>query len=166
MKKQSLENGSNNNEWETPSYLLDKVNEEFNFNWDLACTSKNCKFEGGCFIDKGNDGLKWIPNKNKEYRIWCNPPYETKLKAAFIEKCFELSKFENVKEVVLLIPAATETKLFHNVMAPNAEIRFIFKRIKFKGINTAGELVTNKSGQSGSMLVIFKKNPKMRTYEL
>lgn len=166
MKIQTIENGSTNDEWETPDYLFNKLNDEFNFNWDLACISSNSKTKEGCFFDKGINGLEWTPEENKDYRIWCNPPYKTKLKAAFIEKCYELSKLDNVKEVVLLIPAATETKLFHEIMAPNAEIRFIHKRVRFMGINTAGEYVTNKTGQSGSMLVIFKKNPKMRTYEL
>jgi len=35
------------------------------------------------------------------------------------------------------------------------EIRFIDGRIKFKGINTKGELVDNKAGMHDSMIVIF-----------
>ena len=165
MKQQSHENGSNNDEWETPEYLFDRVNEEFNFNWDLACISKNSKTKEDCFFDKGINGLEWTPDPNKEYRVWCNPPYSQKLKPLFIEKCYELSKLPNVKEVVLLIPSATETEQFHNLIVPNAEVRFIYKRVRFKGINTKGEYVTNKTGQSGSMLVIFKRASKLGVFK-
>lgn len=165
-KNRSEENGSRNDEWETPEYIFNILNKEFNFNWDLACTSENCKTEEGSMIDKGKDGLKWTPSYNKKYfnksyRIWCNPPYSIQLKPKFIEKCYELSKLPNVSEVVMLIPSTTETKQFHEIMIPNCEIRFIHKRVRFKGVNTKGVYVTNKTGQSGSMVVIFNKRPKM-----
>lgn len=162
MSKQRTEaNGSKNNEWETPEYIYDILNEEFNFNWDLACISENCKTENGCMFDKGIDGLDWIPDFNKKYRIWCNPPYSIQLKPKFIERCWALSKLHNVEEVVMLIPSATETKLFHEIMVKECEVRFIHKRVRFKGVNTKGEYVTNKTGQSGSMVVIFNRKPKM-----
>jgi len=154
-------NGSKNNEWETPEYIYDVLNKEFEFNWDLACTSSNCKTDEGCMNDKGINGLDWIPKPNKEYRIWCNPPYSIQLKPKFIERCYTLSQLENVKEVVMLIPSTTETKQFHEIMIPNCEIRFIHKRVRFKGINTKGKYVTNKTGQSGSMVIIFNRKPKM-----
>lgn len=117
-------------------------------------------------VDKGFDGLSWEPEKDKEYSIWCNPPYSIQLKPLFIKKCYELSLLPNVKSVVLLIPAATETELFHNLIIPNCDVRLIYKRIRFMGVNTSGEYVTNKTGQSGSMICIFNRESGITTYRL
>jgi hypothetical protein len=52
---------------------------------------------------------------------------------------------------------STSTKLFHEHILPNADdIRFVKGRIKFLGINTKGEYVTNKAPMHDSMVVIFK----------
>ena len=56
----------------------------------------------------------------------------------------------------MLLPVSTSTKLFHHYILPNQkEIRFIYKRIKFKGVNTFGEYVENKAGMHDSMVIIF-----------
>lgn len=57
---------------------------------------------------------------------------------------------------VMLLPVSTSTKLFHDVILPNAkEIEFVRKRIKFKGVNTFGVYVDNKSPMHDSMIVVF-----------
>ncbi len=166
-KQQSNKNGVGNNEWETPDSLFKELDKEFNFDWDLACTSKNCKTKLGSMIDYGLDGLKFNPGKDHYgYSIWCNPPYDISTKPKFIKKCYELSKLPNVKNVVLLIPAATETELFHKLIVPNCEVRLIHKRVRFMGINTKGKYVTDKTGQSGSMICIFNRLPIIKPYEL
>ena len=56
----------------------------------------------------------------------------------------------------MLFPVSTSTKLFHQVIKPNAkEIRFGEGRIKFKGINSKGEYVENKAPMHDSMIVVF-----------
>ena len=71
----------------------------------------------------------------------------------------------------MLLPVSTSTKLFHEVIQPNAkEIRFIKGRLPFIGINTKGEYVNwnqwdrkapdnaihvKNSGMHDSMIVIF-----------
>lgn len=56
----------------------------------------------------------------------------------------------------MLLPVSTSTKIFHDHVLPNTqEIRFVKGRIKFKGINTKGEYVTDKCGMHDSMIVIF-----------
>ena len=83
-----------------------------------------------------------------------NPPYSRKLKEAFVIKALEESK--KGKLCVMLLPVSTSTKLFHEHIQPNAkEIRFVKGRIKFLGVNTKGEYVTNKSPMHDSMVVIF-----------
>ena len=165
-KNQSNKNGVQNDEWETPDNLFNELTEEFHFNWDLACTLENIKTVRGSMVDKGNNCLEFSPDDREEYSIWCNPPYKRKLKEAFAKKCCELSLLPNVKNVVLLIPSATETDLFHELLVPNCEIRLLHKRVNFMGVNTKGEYVTNKTGQSGSMICIFSRQSLIIPYKL
>jgi len=125
-------------DWETPLELFNELDSEFNFNFDP------------CPLNADFDGLKvdWGTSN------FINPPYERKLKEAFIIKAFEESK--KGKLCVMLLPVSTSTKIFHKIIYPNAEIRFLKGRVKFKGINTKGEYVENKPGQQDSMLVIFR----------
>lgn len=83
-----------------------------------------------------------------------NPPYDRILKPKFIQKAFE--EWKKGKTCVLLIPSATGTKQFHELILPHAEIRFLKGRIAFKGYNTKGEYSTKNKGKHDSMIVIFK----------
>ena len=63
------------------------------------------------------------------------------------------------KTSVFLLPVSTSTELFHKTILPNAtEVRFLYRRVKFIGINTKGEKVENTTGQHDSMIVVFKGN--------
>ena len=103
-----------------------------------------------CPINNKFNGLE-IEWKEQNF---INPPYNRKDKEAFIRKAFEESK--KGKLCVMLLPVSTSTKIFHEIVYPNAEIRFIKGRVKFKGINSKGEYVEDKCGQHDSMLVIFR----------
>lgn len=125
-------------DWETPQYFLEQIRNEFG------------EFFDPCPIHAIFNGLS-IEWKDVNY---INPPYNRKDKEAFIRKAFEESK--KGKVCVMLLPVSTSTKIFHEIIYPNAEIRFIKGRIKFRGVNGEGTLVDNKSGQHDSMLVIFR----------
>tara|TARA_R100000808_G_C2123135_1_gene133960 strand:+ start:326 stop:730 length:405 start_codon:yes stop_codon:yes gene_type:complete len=125
-------------DWETPDSILYMIREEFG------------DFFDPCPIHSDFDGLK-IDWKSVNY---INPPYNQKDKEAFIRKAFAESN--KGKTCIMLLPVSTSTKIFHEIIYPNAEIRFLKGRVKFKGYNAKGEYVTNKAGQHDSMLVIFK----------
>ncbi len=60
------------------------------------------------------------------------------------------------KLCVMLLPVSTSTRLFHQHILPNAkEIRFVERRVKFIGINTFGQMTSNKAGMHDSMVVVF-----------
>ena len=109
--------------WETPKDFLDKIRSEFG------------EFFDPCPLNPSFDGLtiEW-GNIN-----FINPPYSRKLKEAFILKAFE--EYKKGKTCIMLLPVSTSTKIFHNVIKDNAEIRFVKGRIKFKGVNSAGVCV-------------------------
>lgn len=135
MKNRNL---NNSDVWETPKKFYDILNKEFNFNFDP------------CPINPTFNGLE-IEWKERNY---INPPYSRKLKEAFIIKALEESK--KGKLCVLLLPVSTSTRIFHDIIKPNAkEIRFVRGRIKFIGINTFGKKVTTTCGMHDSMIIVF-----------
>lgn len=128
----------NSDHWATPPHLYKVLNEEFGFDYDP------------CPLHADFDGLstEW-GNCN-----FVNPPYNRKDKPKWISKAFE--EWKKGKTVVMLLPAATGTKQFHDLIFPNAEIRFCKGRIAFHGYNSKGEYSTKNKGKHDSMIVIFK----------
>lgn len=165
MKNRNLEHSDN---WRTPPEWYKKWDKEFNFDFDP------CPYNTGT-ITPETDGL--IIDWGKMNFV--NPPYSRKLKEGFVDRGVTLSWYGF--NSVFLLPVSTSTKLFHNVIKPNAnEIRFIQGRIPFIGINDKGQMVNyhliqdvtkevfrykekdiplyiKNSGQHDSMLVVFGK---------
>lgn len=137
MKNRNLNHSDN---WATPKEFYGELNEEFQFDFD-PCPLNH---------DMSWDGLEVEWGKSN----YINPPYSRELKEAFVKKAVLESK--KGKVCVMLLPVSTSTKLFHDWVKPNAkEIRFVRGRIKFLGVNTKGEYVTNKAPMHDSMIVIF-----------
>lgn len=80
------------------------------------------------------------------YTVFCNPPYGRQI-YDWVKKCYQESKKPNTT-VVMLIPARTDTKYFHEFIYHQAkEIRFIKGRLKFGS--------AKNSAPFPSMIVIF-----------
>ena len=165
MKERNL---PHEDHWATPDDFYNNLNLQYDFDFDP------CPFMHD--INKW-DGLK-IEWKERNY---INPPYSDKkatgyLKTSFVKKALEESK--KGKLCVLLLPVSTSTKLFHNIIKPNADsIELLKGRLKFKGVNTKGQFVNypnptddfikqegtwkliplyiKNSGMHDSMLVVF-----------
>ena len=138
MKNRNLNSGD---DWETPRELYNELDKEFHFDFDP------------CPLHSSFDGLKFTKWGKCNF---INPPYSRKLKEQFILRAYFEWKYNN-KTCVLLLPVSTSTKIFHEYIYNQAEIRFIKGRVKFKGINTKGEVVSNKCGMHDSMICIFNK---------
>ena len=78
--------------------------------------------------------------------VFCNPPYGTEIKN-WVKKCYEESRKENTV-VVMLIPARTDTKYFHEFIWNKSEIRFVKGRLKFGN--------SKNSAPFPSMVVVYK----------
>jgi len=145
MKKIHINNDDN---YATPPEFYDKLNKQYNFDFDP------CPYNEGEII---NDGLKIDWGKSN----FVNPPYSRKLKEAFIKKGIEESK--KGKTCVFLIPVSTSTFLFHNYILQNAKrIDFVKGRIKFGKIDKDGNFYLplndkgeTQSGTKDSMIVVF-----------
>lgn len=126
--------------WETPQDLFDKLNEEFHFNLDVCAIASNAKC--AAFYSPEQNGLiqPW------HGRCWCNPPYGRQV-GKWVKKAYDTAYIDG-NLVVMLLPARTDTKWFHEYIYGKAEIRFLKGRLKFGG--------SKNSAPFPSMIVIFE----------
>lgn len=117
---------SNKDDWETPTELFEKLNEEFHFSLDPCSSHENKKCELHYTIEENGLKQDW-----QGHTVFCNPPYGRKKTAEWIKKCYEESQKANTT-VVMLIPARVDTIAFHEYILGRAEIRFLKGRLKFE----------------------------------
>lgn len=123
--------------WGTPQDLFDELDAEFHFDLDVCALPDNAKCKR--YYTPEMDGLsqKWGGC------CWCNPPYGRQI-GKWIKKAAESGT-----TVVMLLPARTDTKWFHDYILGKAEIRFLKGRLKFGGCNN--------SAPFPSMVVVFRR---------
>lgn len=129
--------------WETPQSLFDELNEEFHFTLDVCALPENAKCKN--YYTPEQDGLRQ-PWKGV---VWCNPPYGRDI-GSWVRRALFSSVEDSI--VVMLLPARTDTKWFHDYIykRKRVEIRFLRGRLKFGG---------GKANASfPSMLCIFRSN--------
>lgn len=131
--------------WETPKNLFEKLDEAFHFTLDVCAIPENAKCEN--YYTPEQDGLKqpW------DGVCWCNPPYGREI-GAWVRRAWFGSAAGNT--VVMLLPARTDTKWFHDYIykKDRVEIYFIRGRLKF------GK--SENSAPFPSMVVIFRGERK------
>ena len=81
------------------------------------------------------------------HSVFCNPPYGREI-GKWVEKAYRTNE-EHGDLVVMLLPARTDTKWFHDFIYHKAEIRFVKGRIKFGG-STSG-------APFPSMVIIYRQ---------
>ena len=91
-------------DWETPQWLFNQLDDEFHFTLDPCCTAENAKCRK--YYTKAENGLEqdW-----KGETVFCNPPYSRGKKGT------------------------PGQEAFHTYIYGYAEIRFIRGRLKFGG---------------------------------
>jgi len=129
-------------DWRTPSALYEKLNEEFNFTLDVAADDDNALCKNYYTIDDNALAQSWDNDV-----VFCNPPYSRGV-YKWVKKASEAHN----STVVMLIPARTDTKFFHEFIYNKAEIRFIKGRLKFSG--------STNSAPFPSMIVVFRHKEK------
>jgi len=126
-----------NDEWETPLDLFDKLNEEFNFVYDL-CTKpngSNSRCENWVYDLKVFTESK-VPEQYGNESYWMNPPYSR----GNIDTCMEqaVNLFKRGKTVVCLVRFDPSTKWFQEyVDSVASEVRMLDHRVKFQGADSA-----------------------------
>ena len=158
MQGQAVLFSKQSDEWATPQDLFDELDREFGFTLDAAATRDNAK----CVNYLGPDhddpyqrdalAVSWDDELEPEV-VFCNPPYSQCRE--FVAKA-EREAARGRVTVVMLLPARTDTRWFHDFIwnrcthRPNGgvEVRFLKGRLKFGG-------ATN-SAPFPSMVVVFR----------
>lgn len=133
---------SASNDWETPAWLFEELDEIFGFTLDPCASAATAKCDKFYTIE--DDGLSkhWLGEV-----VFMNPPYGREI-ASWMRKAHK----EHCKgvTVVCLVPARTDTKWWHDYVMQASEIVFIKGRIKF--LHNGEEL---SSAPFPSAIVIF-----------
>lgn len=133
---------SKSDNWATPQYFFDRLDEEFDFTLDPCSDKDNAKCSK--YYTADDDGLsKSWANES----VFMNPPYGRVI-GDWIRKAYEESL--SGATVVCLIPSRTDTRYWHDYVMKADEIRLVKGRIKFgDGKNSA---------PFPSAVVVFKGN--------
>lgn len=113
MKGQKVLFSKGNDNWATPKKIIKKLEDEFGDLYDP------------CPLNANFNGLK----ENWKSVTFVNPPYSNITE--FMEKGLKEFEKGNVKTLIFLIPARTDTKYWHKYVSKAHEIRFIKGRLKF-----------------------------------
>lgn len=127
----------NKDEWQTPTWLFERLDSEFHFNLDPAATTENALTEW--YFDKEAGGLKseWFDS------VFVNPPYSQLKK--WVQKGFEEARDNpRIEKVVMLIPARTDTQAWWQYIR-FGEVRFLPGRLKFTLSDADKEIVAAKN---------------------
>ena len=123
-------------DWETPPDLFQRYDDQYHFVLDAAANESNHKVDqwfgpGGVVEDAlAADWAEWLQEGN----IWLNPPYSRGLQQQFVRRAAnEYAQYPYDHHIICLLPARTDTKLFHDVILPNASVEFLRGRVKFVG---------------------------------
>jgi site-specific DNA-methyltransferase (adenine-specific) len=134
-------------EWETPPWLFEELNEYYQFTLDAACTAENQ-------LVKGRAISKQV---HEEEKVYCNPPYSNW--RPWVEKAYnEVLVQGRCPLAVLLLPVDTSTKAFHEYIWDGGRpkdgvfVHFINKRLRYYYKGLPGPFPARFS----SMVVVFK----------
>ncbi len=131
-KTQKTMFSSKTGEWATPQEFFDKLNWRFGpFDLDPCADIHNTKCAN--FYTEAENGLSkdW-----SGHTAFVNPPYGRGIDK-WIEKGYNTA-MDGKSKVVMLIPARTDTKYWHNYVMKASEVYFVKGRLKFGGnVNSA-----------------------------
>lgn len=126
-KKPHIAYNSGNNEWYTPTEIIEAAREVMG-SIDLDPASSDIANEvvkAGTYYTAEDNGLvrPWFGN------IWLNPPYASDLIGRFIDRLIEARA--DYKQSIVLVNNATETRWFSSVVEISSAIVFPTSRVKF-----------------------------------
>ena len=152
VKKPHVSNNSGNNEWYTPVKFLEIARSVMgSIDTDPASSEMaNRNVKATTFYTEEDDGLKrdWAGN------IWLNPPYAQPAIQNFSDKLIEEIKKGNVKQAMVLVNNATETKWFNTLSEKARAIWFPRGRIRY--LNSNGSL--ENSPLQGQAILYYGNN--------
>lgn len=116
---------SNRDDWETPQSLFDELNKRYHFTLDPCSNDANAKCEKHYTIKEDGLAQSW-----QGERVFCNPPYGRYI-ADWIIKAAREAK-DGQTQIVMLMPARTDTRYFHDYIYNQSGVRVEFLRGRVK----------------------------------
>ena len=119
-------------DWETPQDLFDRLDAEYHFTLDPASSDANAKCAK--HYTKEDDGLAqdWGGES-----VFCNPPYGKEVPRWVAKAAREALKPGTL--IVLLVPARTDTRWFHEYLYRRAQLTFLKGRLHFETDGIPGQ---------------------------
>ena len=146
---------SGKDDWATPQYLFNQLNDIFNFNLDVACNDSNAKCTRAFRHDSGYDGLK----EKWSGRVWCNPPFSKKNE--WIKKAHDEIESENCSVCVMILPLnSISAAFFHDYIEGKHYYQVLRNRVSF--LNNG---VPVNGNNTGTVVVYFMRKPVIITGE-
>ena len=126
MKNVEVMFSSKTDLWATPIDFFNKLDAVYHFETDVCALPENAKCAN--YYTPEQDGLAQCWGGI----CWCNPPYGREI-GKWVEKAATSDAL-----VVMLLPARTDTKWFHDWVLPHGKVEFVRGRLKFgDGKNSA-----------------------------
>lgn len=110
--------------WTTPQDFFEELDAEFRFTLDPCAEPHTAKCDKFFTLQENGLAQNW-----QSETVFCNPPYGREI-PRWVEKCYHEGQKPDTT-VVMLIPARTDTRWFHEFIYGIAEIRFIKGRLYF-----------------------------------
>lgn len=127
---------SKREDWGTPAWLFDELDDCFKFDLDAAASADNALCRR--YISKDRDALHPATPWDGQ-RIWVNPPYGRGL-FDWVQRAYQESLRPGCPMVALLLPVRADTKWFHNYVYPaclgyhaTGSVIWIDGRLTFEG---------------------------------
>jgi phage N-6-adenine-methyltransferase len=151
-------------DWRTPPELYQRLEREFHFALDAACSAANRLAPAGLEVERCDALAEPWPLPGA---IWLNPPYSD------VKPWLDRAREAGLRvPVVCLIPADTSTRWWWDFVACSAsEVRFLRGRVRFHVADGAGIHKTKGGGGSTigpSAVVVYSPagGPPRYTYML
>lgn len=118
--------GWTSDKWATPWPVLRDLEAKYGaFDLDPCCEPHTAKAPTFYTIEDNGLAKPWFGN------VYVNPPFSDV--RPWCERAIEATSTSEAKLVVMLLPCATDTGWFHEVVWPHAELHFIRGRVRFLG---------------------------------
>lgn len=146
MNKEGYSRTENSvDDWETPQYFFDLLDDKYHFTLDPCATKKNALCS--IYYTINDDGLKW---SWEGHTVFVNPPF--KYIGEWSKKCY-IEALNYSTTVVMILPSRTDTKYWHEYIMKADKIYFCKGRVNFlKGG------VLSKAGSNFPLSVVIFKN--------
>lgn len=113
---------------ETPQAFFNAVSDVYGpFDIDVCATRENAKCSK--FYTPEQDGI----SQGWHGRIWCNPPYGRDIGRWTDRAVMATQNTRAAQIVVMLLPARTDTRWWHEWVQPFAQVEFLKGRLRFGG---------------------------------